>query len=90
MRITVRVKPAGSTTRVAGSYGDHALVVRTTAPAVDGRANEAAVKAVADAFGIPASRVTIVQGHTARTKVLELDIDAAEGSARLARLLAQE
>ena len=72
MRITVRVKPGASRTKVGGCYGEDVLIVAVTAPAVDGRANDAVVKAVADAFALRRSDVTIVSGHTARTKVLEL------------------
>lgn len=87
MRITVRVKPGGSRTQVGGAYGDGQLVVRTTAPAVDGRANAAVIAAVAEAFGLAPARVSIIQGHTARSKVLDLDIDDELGAATLARFL---
>ena len=72
MRLTIRVKPGASRTKVGGRYGDDALIVAVTAPAVDGRANDAVVTAVAEAFGLRRGDVTIVSGHAARTKVLDL------------------
>jgi len=71
---------------VGGAYGD-ALVVAVSAPPVDGRANAAVCEAVAKAFGLRRSRVTLVSGATGRTKVLDVDAPDAEVSARLAALL---
>ncbi len=56
-----------------GGAHDGALVVRVTARAVDGRATEAALAAVADAFGVRRSAVTLVTGATSRTKLVEVD-----------------
>lgn len=72
MRVTVRVRPGASRTRVGGSYGD-ALVVRVQERAVDGRANAAALRAVAEAVGVPRRSVRLVSGATSRTKVFEID-----------------
>ncbi len=56
-----------------GGEHDGALVVRVSARAVDGKATEAALAAVADAFGVRRSAVTLVTGATSRTKVVEVD-----------------
>lgn len=71
MRLTVRVRPGSSRTRVGGRYGD-ALVVAVTAPAVDGRATTAALRALADACGVAPGAVRLVTGATSRSKVVEL------------------
>jgi len=86
VRVAIRVKPGASRTRVGGAYGD-ALVVAVSARAVDGAATEAALAAVADAFGVRRRHVDLVTGATSRDKVVELD-DAAldDGPARLAEL----
>src|SRR5664279_857378 len=71
MRIVVRVRPGSSRAAVGGSH-DGALIVRVAARAVDGQANEAAVRALADAFGVRRRDVVLVSGATNRTKVIEV------------------
>jgi uncharacterized protein YggU (UPF0235/DUF167 family) len=69
---------------VGGRYGGDALVVAVQAPAVDGRATQAALAALADALDIPRREVTLVSGATSRTKLVELPDGCA---ARVAALL---
>ena len=71
MRITIRVRPGSARPGVGGEQGG-ALVVRVSAPAVDGRATQAALAAVAAAFGVRRDAVTLVTGKTSRTKVVEV------------------
>jgi uncharacterized protein YggU (UPF0235/DUF167 family) len=84
VRITVWVRPGSARPGVGGERGG-ALVVRVSARAVDGQATEAALAAVAGAFGVRRRDVTLVAGTTSRTKVL--DVDGAD-AATLSRLLA--
>lgn len=83
MRVIIRVRPGASRTHVGGEHAG-ALLVRVSAPAVDGRATEAALAAVASAFGVRRRAVTLVSGATSRTKVI--DVAGAE-QATLDRLL---
>jgi uncharacterized protein YggU (UPF0235/DUF167 family) len=84
LRVTLRVRPGAGRTKVGGEH-DGALVVRVAAPAVDGRATEAALAAVAAAFGVRRSAVTLVTGVTSRTKVVDV---AGGDTGVLATLLA--
>ena len=59
-------------------------MVRVTAPPDDGKANAAVCRVVADALGVPKSSVTVVRGHTARAKTLEV---AGLSEAEVDRLL---
>lgn len=68
-----------------GGGHDGALVVRVSAPAVDGRATAAALSALADAFGVRRRAVTLVAGATSRTKIVDV---AGADPADLDRLLA--
>ncbi|HLQ54486.1 MAG TPA: DUF167 domain-containing protein [Streptosporangiaceae bacterium] len=84
MRVTIRVRPGAGRTAVGGEHGG-ALVVRVAARAVEGQANEAALIALAGAFGVRRRSVTLVTGATSRTKI----VDVAGGEqAVLDRLLA--
>jgi hypothetical protein len=85
VRLGLRVRPGSGRTAVGGAYGD-ALVVRVGAPAVDGRATEAALAAVAAAFGVPRRAVRLVTGATSRDKVVE--IDTPDEEAVRARMMA--
>jgi uncharacterized protein YggU (UPF0235/DUF167 family) len=71
VRITIRVRPGSARPGVGGEQAG-ALVVRVSAQAVDGRATQAALAAVADAFGVRRAAVTLVTGKTSRTKVVEV------------------
>ena len=42
------------------------------APPVDGKANEAVVRALAAAFGVPRANVEIVRGETGRRKTVRI------------------
>jgi uncharacterized protein len=83
VRIRLRVQPRATRTEVVGVHGD-ALRVRLTAPPVDGAANEALVRFLAERLGVARSMVRLVAGETARTKVVSVEgLSAPEARARL-------
>jgi uncharacterized protein len=71
-RIAIRVQPRAARDEIAGER-DGALLVRVTAPPVDGKANEAACKLLAKRLGVAPSRVSVVRGGSARDKVVEVE-----------------
>jgi uncharacterized protein YggU (UPF0235/DUF167 family) len=71
VRITIRVRPGSAHPGVGGEYAG-ALVVRVSARAVDGQATEAALSAVAGAFGVRRSAVTMVSGASSRIKIIDI------------------
>ena len=87
-RITIRVHPGASRARVAAlppDLGQAAqLGVWVHQRAVDGRATEAAIQAVADALGLRRSSVRLVRGARSRVKVIEIADPPADLSERLA------
>jgi len=73
---------------VGGSYGDsRTLLVRVAARAVDGRATEAALRALAGAFAVGLPSVRLVSGPRARTKIVEVAGDEEVLARRLSELL---
>lgn len=64
----VSVKPNSKIDSVE-QVGDE-LVVHTKARAVDGKANEAAVKLLAKHFGVRQSQITILRGAASRRKLI--------------------
>lgn len=50
-------------------------MVRVNQPAVDGRATEAALAAVAGALGVRRRQVALVTGASSRTKLVDVDTD---------------
>ena len=83
MRVTIRVRPGASRIRVGGEL-DGALRVAVTARAVDGAATEAALQALADAFGVRSRAVSLVSGSRSRTKIVQIDGEEPALHARLA------
>jgi uncharacterized protein YggU (UPF0235/DUF167 family) len=88
-RVAIRVKPGAARTSVGGCYAGprgSALVVAVTARAVDGRATQAAVRAVAAALGVRPAAVRLVSGATSRDKVVEVDPAPVDLGDRVAAL----
>jgi uncharacterized protein (TIGR00251 family) len=80
--LPIRLQPRARRSEVVGERAG-AIVVRVTAPPVDGKANAALCALVADAAGVPPSRVQVVRGQTARDKVVRVD-GAEEAAVRAA------
>lgn len=76
--LNVRAQPRSSRAGLDGVVGD-ALKVRIRSAPVDGKANKELVETLADAFGLPKSRVVIKGGETSKTKrVLLAGVAAAD------------
>lgn len=71
-RLALRVQPRSRSNEISGERAG-ALVVRVTAPPVDGKANEAVRRLVAKRLGVPVGRVAVIQGGSSRDKLIEVD-----------------
>ena len=74
MRITVRVVPRSSKNEI--SLEGDTFKVRLTAPPVDGAANEALTRFLAERLGLPRRALQIVQGAKGRQKIIHIDDSA--------------
>jgi uncharacterized protein (TIGR00251 family) len=72
IRFAVRLTPRAAADRVDGVV-DGVLRARVAAPAVEGAANHALVRLVAEALGVSRSDVRIVAGATSRQKLVVVD-----------------
>ena len=82
--LTLHIQPGAKKTEFAGLHGD-ALKIRLAAPPVDGKANEALLKFVAETLGLAKSAVELKSGLTSRRKVLEVRGANCEAVASLAK-----
>jgi uncharacterized protein YggU (UPF0235/DUF167 family) len=85
VRMAIRVRPGSAKASVGGTYGD-SLVVKVAARAVEGKATEAALAAVAAALGVRRRDIRLVSGATSRDKVIEVDGDVAQLTRRIREL----
>jgi uncharacterized protein len=71
IRISVQITPNAKKSEVIGVLDD-ALKIRLQAQPIEGKANEALVRFMADMLSVPKSAVAITHGHTNKRKVIEV------------------
>ena len=69
--LAVRVQPRARRDEIAGQRAG-ALLVRVTAPPVEGKANEAVRRLIAKRLGVAPGNVSVVRGATSRDKLLDI------------------
>ena len=69
--LPIRIQPRASKNEVV-LMENGGLKIRLTAPPVDGAANEALVRFLAERLSIAKSRVEIISGHTGREKLIRI------------------
>jgi uncharacterized protein len=80
-RLRLRVSPGAGRSEIVGRHGD-AWKVRVSAAPERGRANDAVLALLSTRLGVPRSELTLLSGHTARDKVVELHGLSGEEAAR--------
>ncbi len=70
--LSVRIQPRASKNEIVRMEGG-GIKIRLTAPPVDGAANEALVKFLADNLSVAKSQVEIVSGLTSKNKTVRID-----------------
>lgn len=82
MKISIKVKPNSKESSVEIAANNE-YILRVKEKAVDGRANAAAIKLLSEYLGIPKSRISIIKGHTARNKVINILLDNNPGRGKI-------
>ncbi|HXU92314.1 MAG TPA: DUF167 domain-containing protein [Gallionella sp.] len=70
--LTLHIQPGAKRSEIAGLHGE-ALKIRLAAPPVEGRANEALMKFIAELFDVPVRQVELKQGGQSRHKVVAIN-----------------
>jgi uncharacterized protein (TIGR00251 family) len=71
-RFAVHVQPRAKRTEVTGLHGT-AVKIRLAAPPVDGAANDALRRFLAERLCVPRTAVRVVAGAASRDKLVEVD-----------------
>ncbi len=69
--LSIKAVPGAPRDEVCGWLGDH-LKVKVHAPAVEGKANDALLRFLAETLEVPARSVSLLRGETARLKVVRI------------------
>ena len=93
LKFRVRLTPKGGRDQIEGwwtdSAGQAALKARVAAPPEDGKANTALVALLARALDVRKSDVRIASGAASRLKMIEIEGNETELSARLEQVAAR-
>ncbi|KKR23378.1 MAG: hypothetical protein UT53_C0021G0005 [Candidatus Yanofskybacteria bacterium GW2011_GWD2_39_48] len=71
MRINIKAKPSARENKVE-KIDEINYIVSVKEPPIQGQANQAIIKLLAEYFNISSIRVKIVIGHTSRNKIIEI------------------
>lgn len=82
LTLTLRIQPRASKNGLS-VMEDGSCKVRLTAPPVDGAANEALVRYLADLLSVGRSQIEILSGHTGRQKIVRISGVNAEEARRV-------
>ena len=83
--VKLRVAPGAKKSGFAGVLPDGRVKVSIAAPPIEGRANEALVRFLAQALDLPRRSVRVAHGAGSRDKVVEVDLEPDELAERLAK-----
>jgi len=71
VKILIKVKP-NSKKKEVNQISPNEFCVRVSAPAKEGKANQAVVELLSDYFNVPKSRITITKGFKNKNKIIEI------------------
>lgn len=74
MKITVRVKPGSKKGSLVQTALDGSLLINVREPAIEGKANRAVAKLLAEYFNVPKNSIQIISGHKSKLKRFAINI----------------
>jgi uncharacterized protein (TIGR00251 family) len=69
--LVLHVQPGAKRSEISGLHGE-ALKIRLAAPPIEGRANEALLRFIADKFDVPQREVELLRGGQSRHKMVKV------------------
>jgi uncharacterized protein len=78
IRLNIQVMPNARRSEVVGVFDGH-LKIRLQAQPIEGKANDALIRYLADALHVPKSAIKITHGHTGKRKIVEIDASHLDG-----------
>ena len=75
LTLQLHVQPGAKKTVAAGKHGA-SIKIRLAAPPVEGKANAALLRFLAEAFAVPPRQVTLLRGEKSREKVVRIESPA--------------
>ena len=84
IRLTLHIQPGAKQTRIVGLYGE-ALKISLAAPPVDGKANHALLRFLAEELAIPIRSLCLSSGETSRRKLVVIQQPSATVLATISR-----
>lgn len=72
-KITVKVKPGSKKGPLVEQAAEGSFVVYVREPAIEGKANDAAIKLLAKHFNVPKSRIRLTSGQKSKVKLFQIE-----------------
>lgn len=72
MKLFVKVKPSAKEEKLE-TISENQVAIWVKEPPVEGRANEAVIRVLADHFRVPRLSVKIISGRTSKNKIIEIN-----------------
>jgi uncharacterized protein (TIGR00251 family) len=69
--LTLHVQPGAKRSEISGLHGD-ALKIRLASPPIEGRANEALLRFIAELFAVPLRNIELLRGAQSRHKIVKV------------------
>lgn len=69
--LKIYLQPGAKQNEITGLH-NNALKIRLTSPAIEGRANVALLKYIAELFDVPRANIKLKRGDTSRYKTIEV------------------
>ncbi len=87
IRLSLKISPGASKTKIIGLYGD-TLKVAVNAPPEKGKANQALIGFIGKVLNVPKSQIKIITGQTSKIKVAEISgIDLSDSISKIKKSL---